>query len=450
MDNKHKKYDVEDAKMVLQENDLGSYICPTKDMYPHQWLWDSCFIAIGLRHTDPEKAKHELLRIFKSQWKNGMIPHMIFEDRSQPRSFISHFKIDTGKNFWNSRKISEAPDNFATSGITQPPMLAHACLLVAEKLPKKDASAFLRKIYPKLLQYHEWLYRERDPDSNGQIALFHPWESGLDNAPAWMEELSKIKKPFTIKLIELLQLDNLLGFLRRDTELVSSDQRMKTSEALHLISIAHKLKRQSYTSEKILKNPKFVVESLSFNSILIANNRYLTSIAKKLKKDIPDELKRSMKVAEASIELLWDDSCSQYCDRNYLTGKKLQTQGISALLPLYAGVLTKKQASDLVKMLDSSTKFKSKFPIPSAMKSSSYYNEKRYWQGPSWINTNWLIIQGLDHYGFTEEANTIKHKTIKMVEKAGFYEYFSPKTGEGYGSPSFSWTASLYIDLINS
>src|SRR5881396_1651024 len=36
------------ARNVLERNRRGSWTCPSSRLYPHQWLWDSCFIAIGL------------------------------------------------------------------------------------------------------------------------------------------------------------------------------------------------------------------------------------------------------------------------------------------------------------------------------------------------------------------------------------------------------------------
>jgi glycogen debranching enzyme len=74
----------------------------------------------------------------------------------------------------------------------------------------------------------------------------------------------------------------------------------------------------------------------------------------------------------------------------------------------------------------------------------------RYWQGPTWVNTNWLIIEGLLRYGFYAEAKAIKDTTLDMVAKSGFYEYFNPLTAEPAGADNFSWTAALAIDLLKS
>ncbi len=50
------------AQDVLERNRCGTWTCPARGIYPHQWLWDSCFIAIGLARYDPERAAGELRR----------------------------------------------------------------------------------------------------------------------------------------------------------------------------------------------------------------------------------------------------------------------------------------------------------------------------------------------------------------------------------------------------
>jgi hypothetical protein len=40
--------------------------------------WDSAFIAVGKSHYDQEQAQEELRTLFKAQWKNGLLPHIVF------------------------------------------------------------------------------------------------------------------------------------------------------------------------------------------------------------------------------------------------------------------------------------------------------------------------------------------------------------------------------------
>jgi glycogen debranching enzyme len=81
-------------------------------------------------------------------------------------------------------------------------------------------------------------------------------------------------------------------------------------------------------------------------------------------------------------------------------------------------------------------------------KSSAYFDPFKYWQGPSWVNTNWMIIDGLIRYGFGLEAKELELKTLQLVAKSGMFEYFNPLNARPAGAADFSWTAALTIDLI--
>jgi hypothetical protein len=67
---------LEEAEKVLKKNDRGKFTVPAGDLYPHQWLWDSCFIACGLRHIDIDRAQTELTSLLRGQWSNGMFPNI--------------------------------------------------------------------------------------------------------------------------------------------------------------------------------------------------------------------------------------------------------------------------------------------------------------------------------------------------------------------------------------
>src|SRR5689334_18201593 len=116
---------IDQAKAVLEMNDQGAFTIPAEGLYPHQWLWDSCFIAIGLRHYNVDRAKQEILSLLRGQWANGMLPHMIFDKSLRYRQ---------DRNIWRSWVNPFAPDDLTTSGITQPPMLAEAVVRVGEKM----------------------------------------------------------------------------------------------------------------------------------------------------------------------------------------------------------------------------------------------------------------------------------------------------------------------------
>lgn len=438
---------IEQAKAVLRLNDSGRSTRPAPGLYPHQWLWDSCFIAIGISHYDTKRAAQEIYSLLEGQWSNGMIPNMIFSEASDNESARGH---RIGSSFWQSTRSPYAPKHKQTSGITQPPMVAEACWRIAKKMSGEEGIAFLKTVYPAIVRYHTWLYGDRDTDGNGLIALFHPWETGLDNTPMWMSELRRVHMPLWIRVVEFFHLEKLLETLfRKDTKYVSADQRISTIEALMMTHVALGLRKRNYDTKRILRRAHFVLESLSYNSILLGNNERLVDIAHKIGEKIPEELDVKFKQARKNLEMLWNKDINRYCHRNYLTGEIIPVEGISQLLPLYSGAINKQRAGMLVSTLLDTSKFWLKFPVPSVPKNSPYFNPEKYWQGPTWINTNWLVIDGLRKYGYENEAEQIRQKSIKLVEKSGFYEYFNPLDGSPAGTNNFSWTAALIIDLLS-
>lgn len=426
------------AEEVLAQNDCGNYTQPAAGLYPHQWLWDSCFIAIGLRHLDAERAQSELLSLLRGQWQNGMLPNIIFRDEP-------HFRTD--RNIWRSWLNPNAPNDVTTTGITQPPMLAEAVVQVGKKLAWPQRRSWYKKMWPALLAYHQWLYAERDPHQEGLVLQIHPWETGLDNTPPWVSEMHEHQLPTWISLIQKLRIDHLITPFRRDHS-VPLDERYATIETLILFDIQRRLRRKAYDINKVLDHSLLSIEDLTFNCIFIRANAYLGEIATAIRQEIPPNLAKSMKKTAQALEQLWDEYTGQYYSRDFVTHRLLKIPTIATLLPLYSGIISKERAGRLVKLLEQDQVFGASYPVPSVPLNSFWFHPNLYWQGPTWVNTNWLVIEGLTRYGFNDHAAALRETTLEMVGRAGCYEYFNPLNGEGLGADNFSWTAALTIDLL--
>lgn len=431
---------LEKARKVLEMNDRGSYTQPAHGLYPHQWLWDSCFIAIGLRHLDVERAKTELLSLLRGQWHNGMLPNIIFRDDPQYRG---------DRDMWRSWLNPFAPDDASTTGITQPPMLAEAVVQIGKKMAWPERRRWYKQMYPALLAYHEWLYHERDPHGEGLVLQVHPWETGLDNTPPWMAELHNHRLPLWIRGLQALKLDTVIGLLRRDHS-VPRDERFSPIESVAMFDIQLRLRRKGYDINKILDHSLFLIEDLSFNCIFIRANAHLRDIAKSIRAELPEELEERIHITEKALEQLWDEYSGQYYSRDFITHRLLKTPSIATLLPLYAGCISKERAAKLLRLLENEHSFGPAYPVPSVPLNSFWFKSKGYWQGPAWVNMNWLIIDGLKRYGFDDYAEALRESTLEMVQHAGFAEYFDPITGEAAGTNNFSWTAALAIDLLKN
>ena len=430
----------QEAIATLHANDRGTHTVPAEGLYPHQWLWDSCFIAIGLRHLDVDRAQTELLSLVRGQWANGMMPNMVFSDAPEYRR---------DRNFWRSWINPNSPDGLATSGITQPPMLAEAVWQVGQKLSLSERRSWYKLMLPRIVQYHEWLYADRDPHNEGLVLLLHPWETGLDNTPPWTHELHEHVMPGWVRAIRWTKLDGIIGFFRRDRHYIPPGQRLSTLETLSYFDAQRRLRRKAYDTLKILDHGLFSIEDLSYNCIFIRANARLRDIAKTIRHELPEELLENILKSQKSLEGLYDPYSKAYWSRDFVTHRLLKQPSIAALMPLYAGTISKERAEQLVRQIENEHVFGPAFPVPSVPMDSPQFDPDRYWQGPTWVNTNWLIIEGLRQYGYHEHADALIETTLEMVRRSGLSEYFDPNTGEPLGARNFSWTAALTLDLLN-
>lgn len=431
---------IEDCETVLRTNDFGKYTVPSREIYPHQWLWDSCFIAIGLANIDLDRAKQEIESVFEGQWQDGMLPHMIFRTKEVHNN---------DREFWASWRNPKSP-SIPTSGITQPPIVGEAIVKIGKKLPKSERISWYKKMLPKLIKYHEWIYEERCPSNNGLAIIIHPWESGLDNTPPLIRVLKDHYIPWWLKILIKIKVVKIMDSFRADIKYVPEDQRPTAADLIVLHRLKTRIKKSSYNIKKILAKKSFAVEDLTFNSILNRANTHIVEIAKFIKYDIDEELLENFKKTEKSLDLLWDPYKSQYFSRDYYTGNLIKEPSIASLMPLYAGDIDKTRADTIVGSLEDKDLFASTFPIPSVPLNSPWFKETEYWQGPTWINTNWFIIDGLKRAKYMDHHGALKETTLEMVENSGIYEYFNPNNGHGEGIERFSWTAALCLDLVKN
>src|SRR5699024_11872959 len=111
-DNNNQEYDqlIESAKEVLENNWQGNFTIPAPGMYPHQWSWDTAFICMGYVHYRQQRAEKELRRLFKGQWSNGMVPHIVYNENDEDTGYFP------GPDFWELDDVSHAPEERRPSG----------------------------------------------------------------------------------------------------------------------------------------------------------------------------------------------------------------------------------------------------------------------------------------------------------------------------------------------
>lgn len=429
---------INQAKAVLEANWKDGFTIPCEGLYPFQWNWDSGFIAIGWAHLDMNRAHQEIRSLLKGQWKNGFIPHIVFHNDSD--TYFPGPEV-------HAAYLSEESPETKTSGITQPPVLG----FVLEEIYTIDsetdrATEFVSEVFDAVYHNHHYFYTHRDPNSEGLVYICHNWEAGTDNTPVW----DFIWKTFDVPDYE---------FERRDTKLIDAAHRPSNKEYQYYIHLIELFKSWKYDDKMIAENSPFLVQDPLFNSMLIASNRSLIRLGKKLgKTDAVQKLEEwNSKAVSSMRSKLYDTSKKGYVYYDLRNDMHLPFLSSSSFTPMFAEIPSKEEAMALVSHFRNgafSGSNNENFLCASFDPSSDFFNSEKYWRGPIWINLNWLIYRGLKKYGYTQEAEQIKSDTLYFMEKYGFYEYFEPSKeknknlDKGYGGKNFSWSAALTIDLL--
>ena len=119
---------------------------------------------------------------------------------------------------------------------------------------------------------------------------------------------------------------------------------------------------------------------------------------------------------------------------------------ISGLLPLIVPDLL--QVDELLGTLHAEHfRLRRTVLLPSFGLTPAGFDTSRYWRGPSWFNTAWILANGLLECGLETEARVLADTMGARALASDFAEYLNPFTGAAHGTRRFSWTAALSLDL---
>lgn len=407
------------------------YTAPDKTYYGHQWLWDSALAVHAWSIKHPERAAREISSLLKrGQWNDGMVPNTVIND-SETDAFL-----------WNSKRVSDAPRAWATSGITQPPLLAQATWETAKQLPDDERQAFLDDTLWRVAYYHDWLYRTRDFSDDGLVSVVHPYETGMDNNPALAEHMAQID--WRVPNVAIRALRRTVAMVRQDTKRFPAEERATLDATTYATLATLRMRHTGYNPARLANEP-FRVQDVHFNSILARNNDILAEMADEAHAPLSDFLLDKFRQTRDNFELLWDDKEQMYFSRDDVTGDLLRTPTIASLMPLYAGDLPAGHEAALLQHLQDPESFGAPVGIPSTPLNSPQYRHPGYWDGSTWPFTNYLLTDGLARAGYTDLTASLDRTFLESVDTHGSREYFSPETGRGYGTSNFSPTASLAL-----
>ena len=294
-----------------------------------------------------------------------------------------------------------------------------------------ERRALLDELFPKLVAYHQWLYRERVLGDSGLVTLIHPWECGLDSTPPWMQALRRWRMPWWLRVAERLHLARVLRSLRYDTRYLPAAERATDDDGLRMLALAVHAKRYGFELHRMPRDRSVLVEDIAFNAMLAAANRSLESIAQEVSRPLPAELAQAIAQTPTAIEDLWDEEAGHYCSRNAATGQPIRQPSVATFLPLWAGSVPPERVERLVALLRRPTSYWPAFPVPSVPVDAPEFSETRYWKGPAWVNMNWAIVEGLRECGEDALAGELRRRTLALVERGGILGVLLAADGRG-------------------
>jgi glycogen debranching enzyme len=398
------------ALAVLDANWTGSVTVPAPGLYPHQWNLDSTLVAVGLaaRPERAARARAELAGLLSAQWRDGMIPHIVF------RPGNGYFP---GPAVWRSDVCPNAPSGVATSGLTQPPLHAYAVWRIWRRLPCDRTAAFVRRMWPRLVAQHEYLTRSRDLGGAGLAAIVHPWESGMDDSPAWDAPLAALP----------------CGAGQHEDRYVWLVERYRDS---------------GYDPAYLRAEHAFAVEDPFFNGAWLASTWAMTRLAEHAGADAGPYREAAERIRAALLARLWDAE-DGFRARDLRADRIIPVRTIGGFAPMLDPELPADVVDALADLLESPRFMGAAgYPVPSCEVRAAEFDRTRYWRGPSWVSANWMVRQAAITHGRRSLAAALQTSTLRLVRQSGFRECFDPFDGVGRGCRDFSCSAALTIDLL--
>ena len=205
-------------------------------------------------------------------------------------------------------------------------------------------------------------------------------------------------------------------------------------------------------------------EAVGLNTMMVMESDALAGMARNLGRNGEAEKweEHSSALRNRINANLWDEETGFYYhvdkrDNDFTFTRKndLKRQEIVGLLPLWAGIPSAEQADRLVKILTDSSKFWRRYGIPSLAADDPFYNPQGYWNGPVWVEWNYLIMRGLQKYGYRKEARELTRRVAaNMVDRLKkdhtLWEFYSPDESWGGHHHTYIWAGMINSMLLES
>lgn len=202
-------------------------------------------------------------------------------------------------------------------------------------------------------------------------------------------------------------------------------------------------------------------EGPDINSMLVVEARSLEKMATilKMKQAASQWKKEADERSDLINKRLWDPQTGFYYNINktdqrftFKHENDLKIKEIIGFLPLWAGVANQDQIKLLVRTLTDTTEFWRRYGVPTLSAKEDYYCPIGYWNGPVWVQWEYLLYRGLQDYGYQkiadELADRVSQNMILHLKKDHvFWEFYSADDAQAGWNKTYIW-AGLAVRFL--
>lgn len=358
--------------LTLHDAQGTRVVVPSKLGYVGLWQWDAYFIALGLRHGDPELAAEQMGAALTHAGADGQLPDVVHDEGV----LASSSDLPPG-DLENLRRLGSPSLDGDHVPLTKPPLTALTLQMLSAELGREIIDRHLETV----LASQEWWFAQSDPGAKGWPAYLHPYSSGLDDSPVFDHNA-------------ILRSPDLAAYLVVQDRILARwlGERGRGAEAEKCLERGHRLR--------------------------------------------------------TLLEETWDPGRELFV----LEGEnsEVTTRSILNLIALLIPGLRGDIRDALMAQVTDPRRFGGRWLLPTVARDDPDFSPERMWRGPIWVNTAWLVSQGLRVHGETELADWVMGNLLDLVTHAGGpSEYFNPDVGRKARTATvlFGWSSALFVEM---
>jgi glycogen debranching enzyme len=205
-------------------------------------------------------------------------------------------------------------------------------------------------------------------------------------------------------------------------------------------------------------------EGPDVNSMLVREAKSLAEMAEQLGltgesgRWIDDAVLRSALINKT----MWDPETGFYYNVNkkdqsfsFHLPDDLKVKEIIGFLPLWAGVADAQKAYALIEKMQDTAEFWRPYGIPSLSATCDYYCPIGYWNGPVWVQWEYLLYRGLRDNGYTKVADQLAGRVLDnmichLKTDHAFWEFYSADDQQAGWNKSYIWAGIAARFIIDA